>query len=292
MINRNDSFAPARPYGAASPANVPAVGHRPQTPPGRVGGESSKSSSLADLMSTGNTNEADDEDPVPTANAGRVSLQQCESLGSIVSDVEEFARDWIGRIRQIIQRSAQLVEREALLAGAIARLDQQKADWNKRTAVREANLRDQAKRLTEAWLEVESERRKHSHGGGGATPHLPSQSTRTHTATPAVPQPAQANQQTPPVVNTPAVLPTATGPPAAHHAGGPRPAAPANVAQLLPAAAPMLPPVSNSPVTAGTHPATPRHDDPQACEVAERQKKQRIEEFRRMQRSLQSNQNP
>jgi hypothetical protein len=104
-----------------------------------------------------------------------------------------------------------------------------------------------------------------------------------------------ANQQTAPVVNTPAVLPHAAATPAAHTSAGPRPAGPANATAQphpLPVAGPVLPPVSNSPVAAGTHPASPRHDDPQACEAAERQKQQRIEEFRRMQRSLQSNRNP
>ncbi|MCA9138376.1 MAG: hypothetical protein KDB00_16510 [Planctomycetales bacterium] len=94
------------------------------------------------------------------ARASRSGEDQIESLEAVVLDVEEFARGWIGRIRKLIHRSSQLIERESLLAGAIARLDQQKAEWTKRTASKEQGLRDQSKKLTEAWLDVEAERRK------------------------------------------------------------------------------------------------------------------------------------
>ena len=100
-------------------------------------------------------------EPNSTGDVGtESSVHQCESVAGIVGDVEEFARGWIGRIRQLIHRSAQLIERESLLAGAIAKLDHQKAEWTKRTVAKEEALRDQSKKLTEAWLEVESERRK------------------------------------------------------------------------------------------------------------------------------------
>lgn len=83
-----------------------------------------------------------------------------DSVESIATDVEQFTRDWVGRIRKLIHRSTQLVERESLLAGAIAKLNDQKSEWSKRTAERERSLKEQAERLTEAWLEVETERRK------------------------------------------------------------------------------------------------------------------------------------
>ena len=51
-------------------------------------------------------------------------------------------------------------ETSTLLAGAIAKLDQQKNEWARRTAEKELSLRDQAKKLTEAWLEVEDQRRQ------------------------------------------------------------------------------------------------------------------------------------
>ena len=42
-----------------------------------------------------------------------------DSFGVVVQDVEQFARTWIGRARQIFQRTSQLIERESLLAGPL-----------------------------------------------------------------------------------------------------------------------------------------------------------------------------
>ncbi|MEL6106624.1 MAG: hypothetical protein AAFU85_11325, partial [Planctomycetota bacterium] len=97
-------------------------------------------------------------DPLQTQERPTVRPDARDSLNTIVQDVEQFARDWIGRVRRILQRSSQLIERESLLAGAIAKLDQQKSDWMKRTREKEAALLEQSKMLSEAWLDVEAQR--------------------------------------------------------------------------------------------------------------------------------------
>lgn len=236
----------------------------------------------------------------PSTDVAVASRQQIESVSSIVSDVEEFARNWIGRIRELIQRSAQLIERETLLASAIARLDQQKAEWTKRTAAKEANLRDQAKRLTEAWLEVESERRKQIQGArvAAVNPATPGGSDRpncTAMQQPLATGPVTARppgQQSSPVINTPPVGP-ATVASAASAGSGTGGQGTFGTGQTRPSPSPL--PVSanvqNAPVSAGPPVASSRHDDPQDDGAAEQQKRQRIEEFRRMQRSIQSNRN-
>ena len=63
-----------------------------------------------------------------------------------------------------------MVERESLLVGAIAKLDQQKSDWTKRIEEKESGIREQSKLLSEAWLEVEAERRRTIQGSRAASP--------------------------------------------------------------------------------------------------------------------------
>ena len=303
MMNRNETIVPARPVDGASPANVPLVGPRSQPPLRSATGHSTNQSPLAELM-TGSGRQ-DSDQTLAQSNTGlggpSISHQQSESIGSIVVDVEEFARNWIGRVRQLIQRSSQLIERETLLAGAIARLDQQKAEWNKRTAAKEANLRDQAKLLTEAWLEVESERRKHIQGVSAAAVHSAGPISAVHQTAPSPQRPVQPAPPSPhasrpgghdaaptgqgpaPIVNTPPMAAPATPRPQPGVSDGPAPVLPMGDAAMAT--------VQNAPVSAGSPIASPRHDDPQTCESAERQKRQRIEEFRRMQRSIQSNRN-
>ena len=273
-----------------------------------------------------------------------ISAAEQEAIGSIVSDVEEFARGWIGRLRRLIHRSSQLIERESLLAGAIARLDQQKAEWNKRTAAKEAGLRDQSKRLTEAWLEVEAERRKAIQGaraaasastkpGGGpivATPIAPATGTpvtgvphpiaaAANTNVPvAAPAPIAATQNCPADATAVATKANALPQPApqagklagGHHSGGPVPAnhvaAGDNSANQMPAAPPQvnvnvpvggsvpasapMPPMAITPIPPGGNTSTgeiPGEDE--AFQQAEAATRQKIEEFKRMQRAIRSN---
>ena len=91
-----------------------------------------------------------------------------DSLQQISQDVDQFARGWIGRGRKLLQRSSQLVERETMLAGAIARLNQQQSEWSKRTSDKDAEIKEHSARLTEAWLEVEAARRKAIQGARAA----------------------------------------------------------------------------------------------------------------------------
>ncbi|WP_372897174.1 hypothetical protein [Stieleria sp.] len=242
---------------------------------------------------------------------------QAEAIGSIVFDVEHFARGWIGRIRRLIHRSSQLIERESLLAGAISRLDQQKTEWSKRTAAKEEGLRDQSKRLTEAWLEVESERRKAIQGAraaatvanksaiGPVVPSVPAGvSTGTMPTAAGLPQPTGAGP-----------LPIA---PAAEPPRDPNLPSPAAIQRQMPAAPPSVNvnvpvcgpntappadgrggspvmPVGNAPILPG-QPAsgyqgasTQDRDQQAALEHAEAARQQKIEEFKRMQRAIRSN---
>lgn len=248
--------------------------------------------------------------------------RQCESLSAVLTDVEDFARDWIGRVRSLIHQSSQLIERETLLAGAIARLDQQKADWNRRTAAKEEHMRDQAKRLTEAWLEVESERRKQIQGaqvqgaqvqGAGAASLGGAASAGAQAS---VTSPAQGNMQVPAQRQAPAqgLAPAQSLAPAQGYAQShPQPSAsvahaqrivgpsqstdgPAPIPAQQPAPqvaprGPVMATVTNAPVASGFTPSVSVGESVSADAVAEAQKRQRIEEFRRMQRSIQSNRN-
>ncbi|OYP28331.1 hypothetical protein [Rhodopirellula sp. MGV] len=242
-----------------------------------------------------------------------------EALRSIAGDVEQFTRQWIIRIRRVINRSAQLLERESLLAGAIAKLDQQKTEWSKRTAERELALRDQAKRLTEAWLEVEAERRKSMQGGRTASskatvvpvvrPVLPAQTN----ASPVLPAAAMhAGVETPPINAESSVgeipMPTSIQP-ASHeptHADGNQGVTPspshlpvaatepqaANLGGIPQSAPHIVPPLANRPILPNAVQSRPQdgsESDPASPNDA--QSRQRIEEFKRMQRALRSNRN-
>ncbi|MDV6028592.1 MAG: hypothetical protein F9B45_00475 [Phycisphaera sp. RhM] len=254
---------------------------------------------------------------VPPVNAPG-DRSQAEAIGSIVFDVEHFARGWIGRIRRLIHRSSQLIERESLLAGAIARLDQQKTEWSKRTAAKEEGLRDQSKRLTEAWLEVESERRKAIQGAraaatvantSGIGPVVPSVPAGVSTGTiPAAGLPQSPNAGPPPIA-------PAAEPPRDPNVQSPAamqrqlPAAPPPVNINVPVCGPNTPPpadgrggspvipVGNAPILPG-QPATgyqgastEDRDQQAALEHAEAARQQKIEEFKRMQRAIRSNRN-
>ncbi len=250
---------------------------------------------------------------LPPVNAP-VDRSQAEAIGSIVFDVEHFARGWVGRIRRLIHRSSLLIERESLLAGAIARLDQQKTEWSKRTAAKEEGLRDQSKRLTEAWLEVESERRKAIQGARAAAtaankPGIGPVVPAVHAGVPNGTIPAAAGHPQPPSAGAPQIAPTAEptrdparpSPPATH---GQMPAAPppVNVPVCRPNASPPadgpggppLMPVGNAPILPG-QPAvcqgsqTHQHNPQAGLEHAEADRQQKIEEFKRMQRAIRSN---
>lgn len=233
------------------------------------------------------------------------AARQCESLSAVLTDVEDFARDWIGRMRSLIHQSSQLIERETLLAGAIARLDQQKADWNRRTAAKEEHMRDQAKRLTEAWLEVESERRKQIQGaqtqgagaaslGGAASASV--QASVTAPAHGTIQAPAHGKAPTPGYVQS-HPQPSASvahaqpivGP--SQSTDGPAPIPAQQPAPQVAPRGPVMATVTNAPVASGFTPSVSVGESVSADAVAEAQKRQRIEEFRRMQRSIQSNRN-
>ena len=288
MTNRNDTIAPSRPADGNHPADV--------------------------------NRYVADPHAAPAAHS-----RHHESVESIVSDVEQFARGWIGRIRRLIHRSSQLIERESLLAGAIARLDQQKAEWHKRTSAKEEALRDQSKRLTEAWLQVEAERRKALQGARAAATGMNNANSGPVLAAPVAPaagaQPVVApkarvisnpalgtpNQQLMP--QAPTGQPPVTQPQAA-------PARPQVIppAVNVPVASPNTPisnrsvinanpigvnpvgvqvtPVANTPISTGGMATTHReaeHDE--AFEQAEAATRQKIEEFKRMQRAIRSNRN-
>lgn len=119
-----------------------------------------------------------------------------DSIQAVATDIETFARGWIGRIRRLIHRSSQLVERESVLASANAKLDQQKAEWSKRTAAKDEALRDQAKKLTAAWLDVEAERRKAIQGAKAAASAAVPQASKPLLATPvATPDPTRCDSR-------------------------------------------------------------------------------------------------
>ena len=237
-------------------------------------------------------------------NAGtlRSNDSQCESLVAIMSDVEEFSRGWIGRIRQLIHRSSQLIERESLLAGAIARLDQQKAEWTTRIASKEEGLRDQAKHLTEAWLEVESERRKAIQGARAAATGSNKSNSVPVVAAPVQPVAGTQSVQQPVAASTTPKAAAASTPVSARATGGLSKMPPAPLSVNVPVQNGALPgcvqvvarraPVPNAPVTAGHLPTTGEQtvsvEDFAHAEAAKRRK---IEEFKRMQRAIRSNQN-
>ncbi|MFU7562175.1 hypothetical protein ACMFWY_26050 [Roseiconus sp. JC912] len=240
--------------------------------------------------------------PQPDREVPPMSANDAESLREISSDVELFTRSWIARIRRLINRSAQLLERESLLAGALAKLDQQKSEWSKRTAERELALRDQAKMLTAAWLEVEAERRKSMQGGRvGASVAGSSNVNRAVSpvavVSPVLPQNPPAASTQPPTSVEPAasvvehepVAPTtpspASVPDASPSSTGPNPAGQNSVINHAPQ-------VANRPILPGggmSHQPSSLDESVQ-CEN-DAQSRQRIEEFKRMQRALRSNRN-
>lgn len=225
-----------------------------------------------------------------------------DSFSVVVQDVEHFARTWIGRARQIFQRTSQLIERESLLAGAIAKLDQQKSEWIQRTREKEAGLMEQSKMLTEAWLEVEAQRRKAAQG------------VRSGQNTGRVVRPVGAPPVVAPaVVVEPARMPGNVAEPLAAApesvvstdpsntvnpgdvAGGENPNAvvatqgPIANAPVMPVTASPVDSVTNIPVntSASLHPADQASEEPNK-QAANRE---RIDEFKRMQRALRSNRN-
>jgi hypothetical protein len=230
------------------------------------------------------------------ASVLEVNAPECESLLSVVSDVDGFARGWIGRIRGLIHRSSQLVERESRLADAITRLDEQKAEAAKRHASREQELEDQAKRLTEVWLEVEEERRKAIQGGrpvttavtkpiGGPVVAQPVQPVaplpHQPTGTSGSVQSANGQSQmpaAPPLVDVNAPV------------SGPEPPAPnASTSPPAPAVGPPMP-LTNAPISASQFPSPPPDRAvADAVEQAEAATRQKLEEFKRMQRDIRTN---
>lgn len=197
-----------------------------------------------------------------------------DSLNGIVQDVEQFARGWIIRVRQILQRSSQLIERESLLAGAIAKLDQQKSEWTKRTREKEAGLLEQSKMLTEAWLEVEAERRKAAQGVRSVQPGNAARTVRPAAVTspvvrPVLAEPVNGNEAD--EKETPTI----------------RPAAVSN-APVMPVTPASGETVANVPINFTPSASAPENGDDADQEHAAQQ---RIEEFKRMQRALRSNRN-
>lgn len=209
---------------------------------------------------------------------------QTDSIIAIVADVEGFARGWTGRIRGLIHRSSELVERESLLAGAIARLDQQKAEWTDRTAAKEDDLRDQSKRLTKAWLDVESARRKAIQGARVAS----TASNKTFSG-PVVAAPVQ-----PVGLPQPIQQPPATANISRVEAPVGTPASPAG--SVRPNSAPVrsAPPMVNVNVPIAVCYASAGGGDSSGDDAfahAEAATRQKIEEFKRMQRAIRSNRN-
>lgn len=211
-------------------------------------------------------------DPLQTQDRpGAARPHAGDSLNTIVQDVEQFARGWIGRVRKILQRSSQLIERESLLAGAIAKLDQQKSDWLKRTREKEAALLEQSKMLSEAWLDVEAQRRKAAQGvrasqaagvgrvarSAGAPPVVAPVSVVEPTTEAASPSESSV---APPVISNPPVAPVGNTPTDS---------------------------VANVPVNTMNQ-ATNTNSGDVDQEAAARE---RIDEFKRMQRALRSNRN-
>lgn len=244
------------------------------------------------------------------------------SVGSIAIDVEEFAKTWMHRANRLVHRAARLVERESLLAGAIGRLNQQKEEWKRRTEAKDNELREQSELLTEAWLEVEAERRKaiqgariaqHGNNRSNPGPILTSQNqTAPVIATPvqAVPAgPALASPVAPPPVlgDQPiagGAVPGSNSVRAANEGAAPVDAG-QNRLPLAPAARPVIsqPPAGMAPpmqpqipinATSATPGATnesasgSRASDPDALAA---ETKERLEEFKRMQRAIRANRN-
>lgn len=230
------------------------------------------------------------------------------SIDSVATDVERFARMWITRVRTLIHRSTQLVERETMLAGAIARLNQQQADWTRKTAAKDAELREQSKLLTEAWLDVEDKRRKALQGsrtanlvtdrpGAGtvAAGHL-----QTPLGSPIVqPGRVSTNNVSHRVQSVPVAAPhevqtapqthlqgdTPVGPPA-----GPAPPALRAPLGMAPAMQPVVP--QGAPIdTRVNHSAETNNQEGDPDEAQELATQERLEEFKRMQRALRANRN-
>ncbi|KAA5544599.1 hypothetical protein FYK55_09810 [Roseiconus nitratireducens] len=265
---------------------------------------------------------SDNRDPHRDAPASRPhppdsGLGQGESMREIIGDVEQFTRGWIGRIRDLLQRSSQLIERERLLAGAIARLDRQQSEWSKRTQAKEATLEDQSKLLTEAWLSVESERRRTIQGNKAAaagasavvSPTIPAQ-TETSQSEPAngvSPPAAETKEPTAPAASTPDSPAVTTdqkdfqADPAARSPVPPPNGATAPVASQTPLPNRVTATQVNVADTftrqrpvqcsgdAGSTSATGQNcTDPERMEAITRE---RIERFRRMQRAIRSSRN-
>ena len=130
-------------------------------------------SNLADRIAAGMLARAEGEaEHVATVDANESSQQQfsdtrIDSVQRVALDIDEFLRGWIGRLRQVVIRASQLAEQEEMLKSTLAAVDAQQAEWARQTEARERAIQQQTKMLTEAWLELEEQRReKLQHGGG------------------------------------------------------------------------------------------------------------------------------
>ncbi|WP_436717851.1 hypothetical protein U8335_14505 [Roseiconus lacunae] len=271
--------------------------------------------------STGPSHDEPAVPPQQTAPQTQPVAHDVESLRSISYEVEQFTRQWFTRIRRVINRSAQLLERESLLAGAIAKLDQQKSEWSRRTAERELALRDQAKQLTAAWMEVEAERRKSLQGGRMAAPMgampMGTAGPVVRTASP----PVSVSPPSPTTITGPTTITNATSPgttaeatPSVHltDRDAEQTIAPSDRSsttvghtahqshQPPPISSPTgagnaasrsgVPPVANRPILPTSNSSIDDEglSEQERCE-ADAQSRQRIEEFKRMQRALRFN---
>ncbi|MCO8124658.1 hypothetical protein NHH03_23165 [Stieleria sp. TO1_6] len=244
--------------------------------------------------------------------------QANESLDLIVTEVDNFAREWIGRIRRLIHRSSQLIERESLLANAMSRFDRENAEFNKRSSAKEEGLKEQAKRLTAAWLDVEVERRKALQGARAAVAVAKKATAASPNPAvaggPVVPAPAVGNAAAQAAAKAASQMPGAPQIPRAPQMPGapqmpnaPRMGLPPQSDQAMPrtvASGPQPPPkvkpigATGPQPTAVSGPIAPARlaPDPEAAsrdeyEQAEAASRQRIEEFKRMQRAIHSNRN-
>lgn len=98
-------------------------------------------------------------------------------VGEVLGEVDQFVRSWVGRFRHVVIRASQLTEQEVNLKKTLAAIDAQQAEWTRRTEDRERTLEEQTKLISEAWLNLENERRaKLQHrgaAGSGSTQVLP-----------------------------------------------------------------------------------------------------------------------
>ncbi|MEM6469128.1 MAG: hypothetical protein AAF802_06125 [Planctomycetota bacterium] len=219
-----------------------------------------------------------DQSPQNNNAANSLGCGGVDSVEQIATDVEQFTRDWIGRIRRLIHRSSQLVEREALLAGAIAKLNEQKGDWSKRTAERERSLKEQTERLTEAWLDVETERRKAIQGARKSAAKQRVSQVQTSQA-PVAPITQATNAADPPPNESehPIIESQATLQETAEQVADP---GATNVTDNIP--------VPIAPIPTMGHPLQNQPISNTDTGAASRQK---IEEFKRMQRAIRSSRN-